>query len=92
MEARRKQVNPHSNVSYEVADLLKPVSKDLVSKFDLVVDKGTLDAMLPEDNEEGAKSVKEGYFRNVLTLMKQNAHTSYVVVSMLQGFVLKTLL
>ena len=42
-------------LKYQVCDLLKPIAEDLEGKFDLVLDKGTLDAILPEDKPENIK-------------------------------------
>lgn len=36
-------------LEYRVCDLLKEISSDFLGKFEVVIDKGTLDAILPED-------------------------------------------
>lgn len=36
-------------MEYTVCDLLKELEEPYINKFDVVLDKGTLDAMLPED-------------------------------------------
>lgn len=36
-------------LKYEVGDLLKPIPQEMAGKYDIVIDKGTLDAILPED-------------------------------------------
>lgn len=32
---------------YEVGDLLKPIPQEMTARYDIVIDKGTLDAILP---------------------------------------------
>lgn len=52
-------------MDYVVCDLYQPLSEEYIGKFNVVVDKGTLDAMLPEDTEANVSKIKECYFRNV---------------------------
>jgi len=49
MESRIKQLKLSDKIRYEVCDMLAPLPNTLVGQFDIVVDKGTLDAILPED-------------------------------------------
>jgi len=49
METRRKLLKLSDKIMYEVCDLLQPVGAEHQNKFNVIVDKGTLDAMLPED-------------------------------------------
>ena len=49
-------------LKYEVADLLKPIPQEMVGKYDIVIDKGTLDAILPEDKPDNIKEIQEVYF------------------------------
>ncbi len=34
---------------YEVCDMFEPLAEKYQSKFNIILDKGTLDAILPED-------------------------------------------
>jgi hypothetical protein len=34
-------------MTYQVCDFLKPIPAELARKYDVVLDKGTLDAILP---------------------------------------------
>ena len=39
--------------------------------FNIVLDKGTLDAILPEDNKEEIERVKKVFFKNVEKVMNK---------------------
>lgn len=52
-------------MEYVVCDLLEPLGERFINKFDLVLDKGTLDAMLPEDSIGSVTKIKESYFPNI---------------------------
>ena len=92
MRASEQAKQLAGRVSYEVVDLLKPVPEEVRGRFELVVDKGTLDAILPEDKPDNIASVKENYFCNLRELLRKDKHCCVVVISMLQDFVLRTLL
>jgi hypothetical protein len=34
-------------LSYQVCDMMQPIAEGLIEKYDVVIDKGTLDAILP---------------------------------------------
>ena len=40
--------NTDERLSYSICDLLKPVKTELEGRYEVILDKGTLDAMLPE--------------------------------------------
>jgi hypothetical protein len=79
-------------LTYEVCDVLQPIKEQLIGQYDIVIDKGTLDAILPEDKPEDIKEIEEIYFQNIKKMLKVETFSSYVVISMLQSFILETLL
>lgn len=44
-------------LTYKVCDMLQPLPQGLLGKYDLVVDKGTLDAILPEGSEQNMSEI-----------------------------------
>lgn len=77
---------------YEVGDLLKLIPQEMTGRYDIVIDKGTLDAILPEDKPDNIKEIQEVYFENIKKMMRSESFSSYVVISMLQSFILKAIL
>ena len=58
-------------------------------EFDVVVDKGTLDAVFPEDTEENKERIVTKMFSKILDILKKQKGSKYVIVSMLQQHILK---
>ena len=59
------------------------------------MDKGTLDAMLPEDDAANIEIIKGKYFAHIEQSLKENgdgSQNSIVIISLLQPFVLRTIL
>ena len=52
-------------MKYLVCDVLKKMPEEYLNNFDVVLDKGTLDALLPEDKEDQIEMIKEKYFGNM---------------------------
>ena len=77
---------------YEVCDMFEPLAQKYHNAFNLVLDKGTLDAILPEDAHEEITKIKQVFFKNVELAMNEKTYSAYVIVSMLQPFVLRTVL
>jgi hypothetical protein len=50
---------------YEVCDMFEPIQEKYQQAFNIVLDKGTLDAILPEDDEEEINKIKKAFFQNV---------------------------
>ena len=50
---------------YEVCDMFEPLQEKYQQAFNIVLDKGTLDAILPEDSEEEITKIKKIFFQNV---------------------------
>lgn len=57
-------------LTYQVCDMLKPLPQELLGNYDVVVDKGTLDAILPEDNEQNMGEIEAVYFRNIKGMLR----------------------
>ena len=79
-------------LTYKVCDMLKPLPQELMGKYDVVVDKGTLDAILPEGSEQSMSEIEAVYFKNTKTMLRQDRPSSYIIISMLQSFILETIL
>lgn len=80
-------------MGYEVCDLLEELDGKFVGGFQVVLDKGTLDAMLPEDNVGNVGRIKDGYFNNIgKSLKKGTPGCKIIIISLLQPFVLRTIL
>jgi hypothetical protein len=92
MQQQAKEKGLVGRLKYEVCDLLKPVGEEWCGRFDLVLDKGTLDAILPEDRADNIQEIKEVYFGNVERMLDPKKKGHVVIISMLQEFVLKTVL
>jgi hypothetical protein len=50
---------------YEVCDMFEPLHQKYRHSFNIVLDKGTLDAILPEDVQEEISKIKNVFFQNV---------------------------
>lgn len=50
----------------------------------MVLDKGTLDAILPEDKPEDIDEIKKVYFKNAIKMLNPQKHGRYIIISMLQ--------
>ena len=74
-------------MTYEVQDVFAMKYEE--GSFDAVLDKGTLDAVFPEDNEVNLKRVK-GLFNRVMEILKPEG--SYFIISLLQEHILTALL
>lgn len=58
-------------------------------KFSVVLDKGTLDALMPNDKNETIERI-DRYFREISRVLKDNGR--YICVSLLQEHILKKIL
>lgn len=77
---------------YEVCDMFQPLSEKYERRFDVVLDKGTLDAILPEDVPQQVNRIKQVFFSNVQLSLNTEHHSAYVIISMLQPFVFRAIL
>lgn len=57
--------------------------------FSVVIDKGTLDALMPDDNEETIKKIKQ-YFEEIRRVLRMGGR--YICISLLQEHILKFIL
>ena len=85
MRKRSSKIRPE--MSYEVGDVFN--MKFEGGSFDAVMDKGTLDAVYPEDTEVNLERV-QGLFKRVLEILKPEG--SYFIISLLQEHILKAIL
>ncbi len=86
-EMRAKNVKKEQ-LTYQVCDMLQPVGAELSGRYDVVVDKGTLDAILPEGSEENMGEIETVYFGNIKKMMRRDRCSSYIIITMLQSFIL----
>lgn len=56
---------PQHKIDYQVVDLLKELPEEFMNRFHVVLDKGTLDALLPEQQHDTIDTVKQVYFENI---------------------------
>jgi len=85
MAKRSKLKRPQ--MSYKVMDVMNMSFEE--GSFDAVIEKGTLDAIYPENTEEITKNV-EKVFDDVMKILKENG--SYIFISLLQDFILDKVL
>ena len=87
MAQRSKGIRPL--IKYEVVDIFN--MKDLEGKFDIIVDKGLLDAVYSIDNEENKLKIA-----NLLSdfdkILSKNENSRYICISLLQNHILNILL
>ena len=81
MALRSKVKRP--KMSYQVMDVFNMKLED--SSYDAIVDKGTLDAVFPEDTSKNAEKI-EHLFAEVLRVLKPKG--SYICISLLQEHIL----
>lgn len=75
--AERSKVIRHK-MKYEVMDVLKMTYDD--KAFNAVLDKGTLDAMFPEDTPEQCQKI-ETMFDGIMRIINDNGY--YICISLL---------
>ena len=78
MAQRSKGIRP--SIKYEVVDIFN--MKDLEGKFDIIVDKGLLDAVYSIDNEENKLKIA-----NLLSdfdkILSKHENSRYICISLL---------
>lgn len=79
-------------LKYEVADVFELSKSYKQGQFDVVLDKGTLDAVFPEETAEIITRLKEKFLPGVLDVLAQRSGSKYIIVSLLQQHILKLLL
>lgn len=84
---RKRSVKTRPEMIYEVQDVF--AMKFEVNSFDIILDKGTLDAVYPEDTEVNLVRVN-GLFMKIIEILKSEG--SYFVISLLQEHILKAIL
>lgn len=84
---RKRSLKIRPEMSYEVGDVFN--MKFEAGSFDAILDKGTLDAVYPEDTEVNLERV-QGLFKRVLEVLKPEG--SYFIISLLQEHILKSIL
>ncbi|PBC32924.1 eEF1A lysine and N-terminal methyltransferase homolog [Apis cerana] len=72
---------------YEHMDATQMTYSD--NTFNVVLDKGTLDALMP-DNKEGTVSTINKYFKEITRVLRNGGR--YICISLLQEYILKQLL
>lgn len=85
MQDRAKSIK--SDLKYEVADVFDMGYGE--GSFDVVVDKGTLDAVFPEDTLENKERIETKMFTKILQILKKQKGSKYIIISMLQQHILK---
>ena len=85
MRKRSSKIRPE--MIYEVGDVFN--MKFEGGSFDAVMDKGTLDAVYPEDTEVNLERV-QGLFKRIMEILKPEG--SYFIISLLQEHILKAIL
>ncbi|ENN75224.1 hypothetical protein HUJ04_002247 [Dendroctonus ponderosae] len=74
-------------LQYIEMDVLNTSFKN--EEFSVIIDKATIDALMPDDSEESVKIIKQ-YFEEIQRITKNNGR--YVCISLLQDYVLQQLL
>lgn len=74
-------------LQYIEMDVLNTSFKN--EEFNVIIDKATIDALMPDDSEESVKIIRQ-YFEEIQRITKNNGR--YVCISLLQDYVLQQLL
>ena len=90
VEAMAERAKGSKSLVYEVADVFD--LKYGTGTFDVVLDKGTLDAVYPEDTSENKERIEGKMLPKILDILKKTPGSKYVAVSMLQAHILDLLL
>ncbi|XP_028174754.1 eEF1A lysine and N-terminal methyltransferase homolog isoform X3 [Ostrinia furnacalis] len=81
-------INAHrTNMKFLCMDAMKTTFSD--EEFNVVLDKGTLDALMPDDGEETQQGIDK-YFSEIKRVLKIGGR--FVCISLLQSHILKKLL
>ncbi|UYV66174.1 METTL13 [Cordylochernes scorpioides] len=83
----RQMSKKFQHLKYVQMDILQP-HPELKSNFDVVLDKGTLDALVSDDSQESRERGKQ-YFTQVDNVLKPLGR--YVLVSLLEPYILQIL-
>jgi len=79
-------------LKYEVADVFELAKTYKQGQFDVIIDKGTLDAIFPEETTGNIAQLRDKFFPGVLAALAHRPGSKYIVVSLLQQHILKLLL
>lgn len=82
-----KDQKDRPNLKYLQMDALNMTFEK--EQFSVVLDKGTLDALMPDDNEETKTKVNQ-YFKEIQRVLKMGGR--YICISLLQEHILRYLL
>jgi len=85
MKKRSSKKRPE--MSYDVQDVFAMKFED--NSFDVIIDKGTLDAVYPEDTEVNLTRVR-GLFQKILEVLRPDGN--YFIISLLQEHILTAIL
>jgi 2-polyprenyl-3-methyl-5-hydroxy-6-metoxy-1,4-benzoquinol methylase len=89
-EMKRKYSSSCSLMKWLLGDVTNLIDACQDEQFDIVVDKGTLDAIYSEDNEE-LKEKSLSMFREISRILKRK-NGSYFCISLAQDYILQLLL
>ena len=84
---RKRSAKKRVEMTYEVQDVFAMKYEN--NSFDAIIDKGTLDAVFPEDNEVNLQRVY-GLFKKILEILKEGGF--YLIISLLQQHILAAIL
>lgn len=87
LNMKKKHLSKYPGLTYEVKDILD--TKYPHEKFSVVIDKGTLDALMPDDEVESLTRVME-MFNEIKRILKFGGR--YICVSLLQCHIAKFIL
>ncbi|EAR90517.1 methyltransferase domain protein (macronuclear) [Tetrahymena thermophila SB210] len=87
MSARSAKIRPE--MKYEVVDIFNMTYAP--NSFDIVMDKGLLDAVYPEETEENTTKINK-FLQSIVDILTANPNSRYVCISLLQSHILNTLL
>ncbi|CAD8060411.1 unnamed protein product [Paramecium primaurelia] len=84
-QMRKRSENKRPEMSFQCMSLTEEINIQS-EQFDVILDKGTLDAIFPDEETPQVNT----YLANMLRILKKNG--KFIIISLLQEHILKTLL